>query len=97
MSGDLISKEDLLRTEQLLMTDIVKGNPAARYILEQVLYDIENAKTAYDVDKVVERLQELSDGSNDKTMESKGSELYWDGFGDGVDEAIKIIKAGGIE
>lgn len=32
MSDDLISKEDLLGTEKLLMTDIVKSNPAARYI-----------------------------------------------------------------
>lgn len=59
MSDDLISRKALLGTEQLLMTDIVKNNPTARYILEQVLYDIENTPTAYDVDKVVQSINEI--------------------------------------
>lgn len=53
--------------------------------------------TAYDVDKVVERLGILSDRADDKIMEQEGSEQYWDGFGDGIDKAIKILKSGGIE
>lgn len=46
--SDLISRKGLLGTERLLMTDIVKSNKVARYILEQVLHDIEQAPTAFD-------------------------------------------------
>ena len=51
MSDDLISRKTLLGTERLLMTDIVQNNPTAKYILEQVLFDIENAPTAFDKEK----------------------------------------------
>lgn len=35
------------------MTDIVKNNKVARYILEQVLHDIEHAPVAFDKEKVI--------------------------------------------
>lgn len=57
MSNDLISRKALLGTERLLMTDIVQNNPTAKYILEQVLYDIEHAETAFDKEKVIEELE----------------------------------------
>lgn len=47
MSGDLISRKDLIETERLLMTDIVKNNEVARNILEQVLHDISHVPTAF--------------------------------------------------
>lgn len=58
---------------------------------------IEEQPIAYDVNKVVERLEILSDRADDNIMEQEGSEQYWDGFGDGIDKAIKILKSGGIE
>ena len=58
MSDDLISRKALLGTERLLMTDIVENNPTAKYILEQVLFDIENAPTAFDKEKVIEELED---------------------------------------
>ena len=58
MSNDLISRKALLGTERLLMTDIVQNNPTAKYILEQVLYDIEHAETAFDKEKVIEELED---------------------------------------
>jgi hypothetical protein len=42
INDDLISRKKLHSMESLLMTDIVLNNPTARYILEQVLYDIEH-------------------------------------------------------
>jgi hypothetical protein len=39
---DLISRSNLYNMESLLMSDIVLKDPTARYILEQVLYDIEH-------------------------------------------------------
>lgn len=58
MSDDLISRKALLGTERLLMTDIVQNNPTAKYILEQVLYDIEHAETAFDKEKVIDELED---------------------------------------
>ena len=58
MSDDLISRKTLLGTERLLMTDIVQNNPTAKYILEQVLYDIEHTETAFDKEKVIEELED---------------------------------------
>lgn len=106
MSDDLISRKDLLGTEQLLMSDIVKNNPTARYILEQVLYDIENAPTAYDVDKVIEQLEKLISKEYEKPKNcdengfGDGEEIYEDGRTQGKYEAYKkaleIVKAGGV-
>ena len=58
MSDDLISRKALLGTERLLMTDVVENNPTAKYILEQVLFDVEHAETAFDKEKVIEELED---------------------------------------
>jgi hypothetical protein len=99
MGDDLISREDLLGTERLLMTDIVENNKVARYILEQVLYDIEHAPVAFDKGKVVEELDNCR-----KIMLSPTSK---DCFGEecrendclacAFNKAIEIVKKGGIE
>ena len=95
MSDDLISRKDLIGTERLLMTDIVENNEVARYILEQVLHDIEHAPAAFDKEKVIEELNE----------EKEGSEWYWNEYDNEEDfgemnaykKAIKIVEKGGIE
>lgn len=58
MSDDLVSRKDLIGTERLLMTDIVENNEVAKYILEQVLYDIEHALASFDKEKVIEELED---------------------------------------
>lgn len=96
MSGDLISKEDLLGTEKLLMTDIVKSNPVARYILEQVLYDIENTKTSYGVDRIIEQLGELK--TYKLNIADAMSEIMRRGeLGTYVclEDVLEIVKSGG--
>lgn len=58
---------------------------------------IDSQLTAYDVDKVVEWLEILSDSADAKIiMEQDDLEQYWDGFRDGIDKAIEIVKSGGI-
>lgn len=53
--------------------------------------------TAYDVDKVVKQLEVLSDrADDDMSVCEKGMCQYYDGFGDGIDKAIEIVKGGGI-
>ncbi len=97
MSGDLISREDLLGTEQLLMTNTVKNSPPARYVLEQVLYDIENTKTAYDVGKIVEQLKNLK--TYKLNIADAMSEIMCRGeLGNYVclEDVLEIVKSGGV-
>lgn len=92
MSDDLVSRKDLIGTERLLMTDIVENNEVAKYILEQVLYDIEHAPAAFDKEKVIRDLQKHSHNyypSIDRyCLSKKAVELK---------DAIEIVKKGGIE
>lgn len=87
MSDDLISRKALLGTERLLMTDIVQNNPTAKYILEQVLYDIEHADTAFDKEKVIDELQKP-----DPIIRTFIGKSFTT-----IDRAIEIVEKGGIE
>ena len=89
MSDDLISRKVLLGTERLLMTDIVENNPTAKYILEQVLFDIENAPTVFDKEKVK---HELEIASKLYRISEKDSE-----FAIPQNIAFELVEKGGIE
>jgi len=99
MSNDLISRNELIKvfeeSKKFLQKGLGKDAEAAYMTADSVIRKIKKAPTAYDVDKVVEQLEALSDCADDKIMENEDLEQYYDGFGDGVDEAIKIVKAGG--
>ena len=101
MSDDLISRKDLLGTESLLMTDIVENDKVARYILEQVLHDIEHAPVAFDKEKVIKELREklnLSDAEKERC--ARENPLQFDsakGYANGIANAIEIVEKGGIE
>lgn len=90
--GDLISREDLLGTQRLLMTDIVENNPTAKFVLEQVLFDIEHAETAFDKEEVIKELQKHSHNYypsiDHYCLSRKAVDLK---------DAIEIIEKGGIE
>ena len=79
--GDLISREDLLGTQRLLMTDIVENNPTAKFVLEQVLFDIEHAETAFDKEEVIEELEDY---------------LFERYCVEGDEKIAEIIKKGGL-
>ena len=91
MSDDLISRKALLGTERLLMTDIVQNNPTAKYILEQVLYDIEHAETAFDKEKVIDELK-----SAENYLYVNGIRIANFKFIHPL-TAIEIVEKGGIE
>ena len=100
--NDLISRKALLGTERLLMTDIVQNNPTAKYILEQVLYDIEHAETAFDKEKVIEELKSWEKASHDAGIQSTYAELDNKASGyyqesRAYHRAIEIVEKGGIE
>lgn len=57
---------------------------------------IDRQPTAYDPDKVIENLQVLSDKADDDIAVCEADTCqYYDGYGDGLDRAIEIVKRGG--
>lgn len=59
---------------------------------------ISNQPTAYDVDDIVKQLEVLSDrADDDMSVCEKGMYQYYDGFRDGIDKAIEIVKGGGTD
>ena len=95
MSDDLISRKTLLGTERLLMTYIVRNNPTAKYILEQVLYDIEHADTAFDKEKVIEELKRLETNAFRYYNQYDDEQAF--GESAAYRTAIEIVEKGGIE
>lgn len=92
MNGDLISKSALLEE----MSKFV-GNQ--RYLIsEEVWRMVENAPTAYDVDKVVEQIE-----CEYLMCRCKNNEIctYPETIGccydNGIKKAVEIMKSGGID
>ena len=56
---------------------------------------IDDHPTAYDPDKVVKQLDRISDEMNDMILDADCPQ-YYDGYEDGVQKAIEIVKAGGV-
>ena len=90
---------------RLIDADKITSGKIAKYLgrgYECCTPDIEDMlkeqPTAYDVDKVVKQLEVLSDRADyDMSVCEKGMYQYYDGFGDGIDKAIEIVKGGGVE
>lgn len=57
---------------------------------------IDAQPTAYDPDKVVEQLDRISDEMNGMILDADCPQ-YYDGYEDGVQRAIEIVKAGGTD
>lgn len=55
------------------------------------------APTAYDLDNVIAQLKEQADKANDKILEASGLQLYYDGYEDGMQTAVEIVKGGGVD
>lgn len=65
-------------------------------IAVSMLMEIEEQPTAFDVEKVIEKLQVLSDKADDDIAVCEADTCqYYDGYGDGLDRAIEIVKRGG--
>ncbi len=81
-------------TNEMLKAEL--NSPVYR-TLECVIADIDNQPTAYDVDKVVERLEELMKAECEEDFD----EEYEDGISVGkyraYTDAVEIVKSGGIE
>ena len=79
----------LIDAENLMtVTDICEDGTEITYVSYS---EIESAPTAYDVDKVVEQLEERSKEYNSGVrLHGKPEEML-------TDEAIEIVKRGGID
>lgn len=67
-----------------------EGRDVARQITEAFCRDIDEQPTAYDIDKVVEQLKERSKEFNSGLrLHGKPEDML-------TDEAIEIVKAGGL-
>ena len=65
-------------------------------IAVSMLMEIEEQPTAFDVEKVIEKLHVLSDKADDDIAVCEADTCqYYDGYGDGLDRAIEIVKRGG--
>ena len=106
VEGDLISRMALLKrlkdyTEQVYECDFddesctapeMSENPQIVEGLWEAREIIEDMPTAYDVEKVVERMEQAKYSEDDATSDN---ELL--NFNYGVDECIGILKAGGAD
>ncbi len=58
---------------------------------------LKNQPTAYNLNMVVEQLEELADKANDKILEDAALCLYYDGYKDAMRTAVEVVKGGGVD
>ena len=104
--SDLISRSNLIRRIESEYREYGED-----YDAEQILGDIEDMQTAYDIDKVVEELEMEMKASSGYSAErvsafSRAIEIVKQGgvsdddleyYQNGIDEAIEIVKQGCVE
>ena len=88
IEADLLS-DKIRENKELLQKGLGKDAEFAFMTADSVLKLIENQPTAYDVDKVVEQLEELRKECEDPLQDYDPN--YF------IDKAIEIVKGGGVE
>lgn len=85
---------DRLKEELSLqwLIDILLTNRNSADVLSALAEKIDSQSTAYDVDKVVERLE-----TEDSKIEIQYENNYEKGLSDGIGKAIEIVKACGVD
>lgn len=64
--------------------------------IQECIKAVEEQPAAYGPDRVIEQLQVLSDKADDDIAVCEADMCqYHDGYGDGLDKAIEIVKRGG--
>lgn len=58
---------------------------------------IDAQPTAYNLDNVIAQMKEQADKANDKILEVSCLQLYYDGYEDGMQTAVEIVKGGGVD
>lgn len=88
---------DMDTVEHLILRGYAAGNQrTAGELIEYLRRKTKGSTTAYDPEKVIEKLQVLSDKADDDIAVCEADTCqYYDGYGDGLDRAIEIVKRGG--
>lgn len=98
MSNDLINRDMVINA--VVRNCRLKTENGEEYGFIDILSDIADFPTAYDVDKVIERLQmELSLADGEKEQCAKENPLQFDvakGYAQGISVALEIVKSGGV-
>lgn len=98
MSNDLISRELVLKlVEDIKMNPEIPKNYGT---LLDIMREIRKIPAAYDVDKVVERLEEMRDTiTHNISLNSQGENVDEEILNEisHYQKIIKIVKSGGIE
>ena len=71
------------------------GENVKVFSINDIKYLLNNEPTTYDVDKVVEQLEQKMKRARDKEQENTSE--YFEGEADGFEFAIEIVKVGGID
>ncbi len=84
-----------------LFVNMDKGiQGTAREYLKFYQMAVSEQPTAYDVDKVVEKLERLSNDVISNIFcyeEDDHTGIYNDGLSDGYEKSVEIVKSGGLE
>jgi hypothetical protein len=90
MSNDLISRKALL-------TELSKWDISKMYFPDAFKELVKEQPTAYDIDDIVEQLEEKAEPTYLDRMEERVGKKQTTGFALGIREAIEIVKGGGNE
>lgn len=88
MSGKYVRVDDVM---ELINTS---NRGTCDYFIVYQIEELCRSEKIYDLDKVVGELDKLADKANDKILEAGGLQLYYDGYEDGVQTAIELVKGG---
>lgn len=88
MSGKYVKVDDVM---ELINTS---NRGSCDYFIVDQIEELCRSEKIYDLDKVVGELDKLADKANDKILEAGGLQLYYDGYEDGVQTAIELVKGG---
>ena len=73
-----------------------QANSYSTMMLYEIADMIEDAPTAYDVDEVVEKLEEVKNKDTEIALdEAQKERCFW--YAQGMNRAIEIVKGGGVD
>ena len=90
--SDLISRSKVIAVLEKLEEHSLTG----KMDISNAIYLLENQPTAYDVDKVVEQLEEVKNKDTEIALdEAQKERCFW--YAQGMNRAIEIVKGGVVD
>ena len=90
--SDLISRSALIKVlKDRATNEAIMGYMTAYDVTNSIIDEVEEQPTAYDIDKVVERLEKIQDKA--VSVKNENISIYATGM---IGKAIEIVKQGGV-